>query len=64
MQVPNTTDYSGAPFVVYDLRDDAARERAHADIRAWGRERTRIHTLDNDHIALEVLPGGALEIPA
>lgn len=48
-------------IVVYDLVDPKAWERAARERIAWGRERTKIHTLDSDHIAIEFRSGGALE---
>ncbi len=49
---------------VYDLRDPEAWERAGRERCAWGRERTEIHRLDNDHVIIEFKPGGALEASA
>lgn len=48
-------------IVVYDLADPEAWERAGRERAAWGRVRTKTHTLDNDHIAIEFRAGGALE---
>lgn len=58
---PNTDE---AIVVVYDLRDSVQWTTAGEARRAWGRERTAIHTIDNDHIAIEFKPGGALEVSA
>ena len=54
----------GAVMKVYDLRDPHAWERASRERTAWGRKRTEIHRLDNDHVAIEFKPGGALEASA
>lgn len=53
-----------AMIVVYDLRDPAQWSGARRDREAWGRERSEIHTLDNDHVAIEFRLGGALELEA
>ena len=50
--------------VVYDLRDPAQWTAAGEERRAWGRERTEIHVLTNDHIIIEYKAGGALEASA
>lgn len=49
-------------LVVYDLSDPLQWTAAGEERRAWGRERTIIHTLDNDHILIEYMAGGALEL--
>ena len=49
-------------WVIYDLRDAAQWTAAGEECRAWGRERTEIHSLDNDHVVVEYKPGGALEL--
>ena len=54
-------DHIGAVVKVYDLRDPEAWERAGREHAAWGRERSEIHRLDNDHVIIEFKPGGALE---
>ena len=54
------TERVEAILVLYDLRNPAQWTAAGEDRRAWGRERTAIHTLDLDHIIIEFLPGGAL----
>lgn len=48
-------------LVLYDLRDPEALERAGRERAAWERSRTTVYTLDNDHVAIEFKPGGALE---
>jgi len=53
-----------ARITVYDLRDRRALEQASTDLYAWGRQWTEIHPLDNDHVAIEFKPGGALEASA
>lgn len=61
----NETTASGfedAVFFLYDLRYDAAWRRARRERRAWGAERTEIHTLDNDHLVIEFWPGAAQEV--
>ena len=57
-------DSSGSVFVLFDLRDPDAWNRAHRERAAWGRHKTGIHTIDNDHIILEFRPGGALDAVA
>lgn len=47
-------------LVVYDLRDVRQWEQAGRDRRAWGREMTQIHALDDDHVVIEFMAGGAL----
>jgi hypothetical protein len=56
------TNTNEAIVVLYDLTDPGAWERAGRERRTWGRERTAIHGLDNDHVVIEFKPGGALEI--
>lgn len=55
-------DVPEAMIVVYDLRDPAQWTGARRDREAWGRERSEIHALDNDHVLIEFRPGGALEL--
>lgn len=52
---------SGGVMKLYDLPDPEAWERAGRERAAWGRERSAIYCLDNDHIVIEFKPGGALE---
>ena len=56
---------AGAPHTdrveVYDLSDPQAWEQAGRDRAAWGKSLSVIHRLDNDHIAIEFKPRGALE---
>ncbi len=59
-----TTNTDKAIAVLYDLRDPAQWAAAGETRRAWGRERTEIHVLDNDHIVIEYMAGGALEVSA
>ncbi len=59
-----TPDADEAIAVLYDLRDPDAWERAGRERRAWGRERTVVHALDNDHVVIEFMPGGARELSA
>jgi hypothetical protein len=56
--------FGEATLVLYDLRDPEVWERAGRERRAWGRERTEIHGLDNDHVIIVFRAGGALELPA
>ena len=49
-------------LVVYDLSDPLQWTAAGEERRAWGRERTEIHVLTNDVIAIEYKPGGAAEV--
>lgn len=58
------TNANEALVVLYDLADPDAWERAGRERRAWGRERTVVHALDNDHVVIEFMPGGALEASA
>ena len=46
---------------VYDLRDPEAGAQASADVDAWGRQWTEIHSLDNDHVVIAFKPRGSLE---
>ena len=63
--LPDTRpEHIGAVVKIYDLRDPDAWERAGRERAAWGRKRTEIHRLDNDHVAIEFKPGGALEASA
>ena len=48
-------------LVLYDLRDPEVWEKAARERRSWGRSRAVIHVLDDDHVAIEFKPGGALE---
>lgn len=57
-------DVPEAMIVVYDLRDPAQWTGARRDREAWGRERSEIHPLDNDHVAIEFRAGGALGLEA
>lgn len=57
-------DSLDSALVLYDLRDPEAWARARRERAAWGKSRTPIHTLDNDHIILEFRPGGAQEAKA
>ncbi len=56
------TDPGEAIAVLYDLRDPAQWAAAGEQRRAWGRERTEIHTLDVDHVVVEFQAGGAREL--
>jgi hypothetical protein len=57
-------DAHEAIVAAYDLRDPDAWERAGRERRAWGRERTVVHALDDDHVVIEFMPGGARELSA
>jgi hypothetical protein len=46
-------------WVLFDLRELHAEQRARREIAAWGPEYTRVHVLDPDHVAVEFLPGAA-----
>lgn len=59
-----TPDTNEAIVVLYDLRDPDDWERAGRERRAWGRERSVVHPLTNDVIAVEYKPGGARELSA
>jgi hypothetical protein len=50
--------------VVYDLGEPGSWEQACEDRAAWGKELTEIHTLNNNHVAIEFKPGGELEASA
>ena len=58
------TKHVEAILVIYDLTDPTQWTAADEERWAWGRERTIIHTLDNDHIIIEYRAGGALEASA
>jgi hypothetical protein len=47
-------------LVLYAFLDPEVWEKAGRERRAWGRSRAVIHVLDNDHVAIEFKPGGAL----
>jgi hypothetical protein len=51
-------------MVIYEFADPASWEQAREDRAAWGKELTEIHTLDNNHVAIEFKLGGALEASA
>lgn len=51
-------------LVVYDLREPPQWIGARHDREAWGRERSEIHPLDNDHVLIEFKPGESLEASA
>jgi hypothetical protein len=59
--LPETTEARTGITVVYDLADPASWEQAREDRAAWGKDLTEIHRLDNNHVAIEFKPGGALE---
>jgi hypothetical protein len=63
MREESTTPREGV-LVAVDLRDAEAWTRAGRELRAWGREHSIVHVFDNDHIAIEFQPGGALEASA
>ncbi len=48
-------------WVLYDLMDTEAWERAGRDRRAWGHGMTEICELDKDHVVIEFKASGALE---
>ena len=60
----SATPDTGAVVKIYDLRDPEAWERAGRERAAWGRERSEIHRLDNDHVIIEFKPGGGQEVSA
>ena len=68
MIAPTDAFYPGfsgsALLVLYRLDDPEAWDRARRERAAWGRDYTRIHTLGDDHVVVELLPGGALEAAA
>lgn len=51
-------------LMLYDLRDSAAWKRAHREQKAWGKQFCTVFHLDEDHVVVEFLPGGALEASA
>lgn len=57
-------DAAEALLVLYDLRDPAQWSGARSDREAWGRERSEIHRIDNDHVLIAYYPGGAMELEA
>jgi hypothetical protein len=44
--------------VVYDLRDEAARRRAHQHRTLWGKLYTDFYPLDQDHVLFVFRSGG------
>jgi hypothetical protein len=60
--IPNSEhEHTGGVLKIYDLRDADAWMRTSRERGAWGRSRTVIYTLDDDHVAIKFVPGGALE---
>ena len=53
-------DSSECIVIVHDLRDPKSCEALHRARAAW-QERSHLEALDEDHFALIVRPGGALE---
>jgi hypothetical protein len=60
----NTTAFSQARLVLYDLSDGRAWELAIRERRAWGREQSEIFSLGPDHILIVFFSGAALEASA
>ncbi len=56
--------FTGSTLAIYDLRDEVAWARARRERAAWGKQNTKVHTIDNDHVVIEFLPGGAMEARA
>jgi hypothetical protein len=48
-----------AIWVLYDLRDPVAWERARADRQAWGRGLSDVHPCGLDHVLIAFRAGGA-----
>lgn len=46
-------------LVIYDLRDPEAWAKAGDVRKVWGKAHSEVHTLDADHIAVVLKPGGA-----
>lgn len=49
-------------WVLYDLGDASAWQRAGDELEAWGKNRTKIHALGTDHILVEFYAGGARDL--
>jgi hypothetical protein len=45
--------------IIYDLRDAHAWRQAHAHRSLWGRRFSEYYFLDNDHVLILFVPGGA-----
>ena len=63
MQENETTARRGV-LVIYDLREAKAWKRAHEERGTWGRGRSKVHTLDNDHVIIEFEAGRKTEASA
>lgn len=55
-------EHGESTLALYDLSDPGAWERAGRELEAWGKSRSAVHTLDPDHIVIEYLAGGAVDI--
>ena len=60
MHEKETTDHRESTLVLYDLRDAAAWGQAGCDRQTWGRHRSEIHDLDNNHVVIEFRGSEAL----
>lgn len=49
-------------WVLYDLRDASAWQRAGDELTAWGKERTSVHRFGSEHVVIEFKPGGAADL--
>lgn len=58
------SEVAEATILVCDLRDPAQWREADVIRRSWSRQQREVHRLDEDHIALVLKPGGALEASA
>lgn len=47
-----------ATIIVFDLRDPDQWRRADAIRNAWSQRQREVHSLDEDHVALILKPGG------
>jgi hypothetical protein len=45
--------------IIYDLRDAYAWRQAHAHVRLWGRRFCQHYVLDEHHLLIVFMPGGA-----
>ena len=62
MPAPQEQSYSTedqATWVLYDLRDPEAFERARTDREAWGKDHAHVHPVGLNHVLLVFWPGGA-----
>jgi hypothetical protein len=49
-------------LVLYDLRDPEAWKRAGRERAGWSNRRAKVHAVGLEHIVIEYMAGGALEL--